>query len=138
LVDTAVDTLKQLWLTLESSELCNSAIFLVDLYAFGFVGDERMMASLDWLLDYGGCESVEQMNCLEVLLERLLTIASLGRSLPFDFVHHKLWPNVVSAWNNFMKNLGQKGSDRCARFSAFAEFHDEVFTGPLRKVSRIV
>jgi hypothetical protein len=95
-----------------------------------------MMASLDWLLDYGRLESVEQMKCLEVLLERLFAVASSRTSLPSDFIQYRLWPNVVSAWNNF---IGQQGlAERCTRFSAFAEFHDEVFTGPLRKVSRIV
>ena len=45
-----------------------------------------MVACLDWLVNYDEFESVEQMMCLDVSLERLWAVASSERNLPFDLV----------------------------------------------------
>ncbi|RXW18113.1 hypothetical protein EST38_g7737 [Candolleomyces aberdarensis] len=145
LADTAVETLQQLWsgiyapqtgnLTLD---LCNSATVLVDLYAFGFLDDTRMMNCLNWLVS-SAFESVEHLKCLEVLLERLLKVASSetgGRSLPFDFYDRTFYQDVISAWRISMTK-NQEEDCKIKRFSAFAGFCDEL-TLPWNKVRGIV
>ncbi|KAJ2921993.1 hypothetical protein H1R20_g15102, partial [Candolleomyces eurysporus] len=141
LADTAVETLQQLWsgmYTTQSGnlplELCSSATFLVDLYAFGFLDDTRMMNCLNWLVSYA-LESVDHLKCLEVLLERLLKVASSeteGRSLPFDFYDCTFYPNVISAWRIFMTK-DQEEDRKIQKFSAFAGFYNEL-TLPWNKV----